>query len=188
MRIRGEHSLRVGEPDRSQHVVDVDVCTCERVAHLLADPLRRIERGDRVLEHEPDVLASQGADGTVVEPEDRLPEDRHVAAGPFGAGGKDPADRGSKGALARAALADDTDDLTGLHHEVGAVQRTDRAGASDIVDRQATHFECDVVHVRLRAARGSRRSRSPSPRRFTDRIASASTPPGINVTHGAMVR
>src|SRR5579885_701524 len=73
--------------------------------------------------------------------------------------------------LAGAALADDAEDLTGLDRERDAVEHSHPPAGACEGDREVLDLE--QAHRSL--ARGSSRSRSPSPRRLNPRMVTPST-------------
>src|SRR5205085_5796400 len=87
--------------------------------------------------------------------------------------------------------ADDAERLARLDVERHAVDRPRDAVDGEEVGAQVADTE-EIVghagsHIR-RARRGSRRSRSPSPKRLTHSTTSASAAPGAKIVHGARLR
>ena len=96
----------------------------ERLGNLHAHGQRRVQRRHRLLEDHGDGVAAHGAHGGIVELEEVLPVEDHLAA--FDAAGRrgDQAHDGQRGhALARPRLADDGDGLARIDVERDLVDR-----------------------------------------------------------------
>ena len=96
----------------------------QRAAQNAADPLARIERDIRHLEHELDFL--ELAAGPLLETGlERLPVQQYLSLGRGQQAGHDP----REGRLAAARLADDPDRVPPLHSKVNVAQHLDGHGA-----------------------------------------------------------
>ena len=180
-----EHLARALEGSTPRHIeMAHDV-----LGDLRADRQHGVEAGHRLLEDHRDAMAAQalhlglaqGRELTALEA-DRA---RGDAAGPRR---DQPQDRQRRHRLAAAQFAHDAQRLAGRQIERHAID-----GAHDTVQRVELGVEVADLqdgrhgsgHSRL-ARRGSRRSRRPSPSRFTASTAAARKTPGIRMVQGAI--
>ena len=158
--------------------------------HLVADPVQRIEAGERVLEDHADALAADPAHflrRQIVDPHARQID---LAAGDA-AGRIDQPDHGEAGdGFAGAGLADHAQHLALGDVERHPVDGAQRAAAGDELDLEVTHGENGFGHaircVGCGAAHrsfGLSASRSQSPSRLIERINAASAMPGKATIH-----
>src|ERR1035437_5907701 len=96
---------------------------------LLADRHRRVQRGHRVLEDHPNLVATHLTQVSVAELHQIPPIETDLAAGDEATPGQQPHDRHGGHRLAAAGLADDAHSLARLDFEAQAVDRVHRAAA-----------------------------------------------------------
>src|SRR5438067_1801389 len=148
----------------------------DRLLQLPANRVKRIERGERVLEDDADLAAAQlpqlfgrqVVDAAALEP-------YFAGADPPGrlekADDREPGDR-----LAGAGFADHAQYFTGRDRERNAIERPQRAAAR-------REFHPQVVHLEGHRSFGFSASRSQSPSRLTDSTSTTSAIPGKSVIH-----
>ena len=186
--------LGVAQPDRPQ---DLDgllrggrpahpAVDAQHLRHLVADPGHRVERDARVLRHQPDPRAahllpapSAGSPTSSPSCSRTLPPTTRPPPG-------EQADHRVRGRrLAGAGLADQRDDLAGVHVEADAAHGLD-ALARDPRTRPRRSRTC-----RTGCCRGAHRCALPSrrrPSRLAARTRAAMTRPGRVVNHQATER
>src|SRR5277367_361048 len=163
--------------------------THDVLGDLRADGQHRVEAGHWLLEDHRDAMAPQALHRLFAERGQLLALEADRARGDAAGLGRDQAqDAERRHRLAAAGFAHDAQGLAARELERHAVDR-----AHDAVQRvelrvQVADFE-DRVHSRrhsLLASRGSSRSRSPSPKRFTASTVMARNVPGIRIVQGAI--
>ncbi len=195
MRIGRQCPVRVGEVDAAEHVDDQaaplgwrqPAMERQPLVELIAEPHRRIEGRHRLLEHHADARAAQGAPLPLghsrglfaIEPD---------GTGRAADGGWAEPDHGpGHHCLAGARFAHDAHDLAGRHGKACAVD--DHALRLRMLQREAAHDQQRFgggAHVPF--IRGSRRSRSVSPKRLMPSNASAMHRPGKMPSQAAWPR
>src|ERR1700733_5726942 len=96
---------------------------------LPADRHGRVQRGHRVLENDPDLVAADLADLVVLQLDEIAPVEPDLASRDVGPVGKQPHDRHRGHRLAASRLADDPDGLALLDLEAEAIYRVHDAAA-----------------------------------------------------------
>ena len=143
---------------------------------LRADWDHRVEGAERVLKDHRDGAAAQPAHGAARQAQKLAPAEADRARDAR-RGRQQAQNRLQRDALARAALADDAQDLARIHVEVDAAHRLDPAAEGDA--QVADPEEGGLGHV----VWGSRRSRSPSPRKLKPSTTVRIAMPGPNAIH-----
>ena len=147
---------------------------------LVADPVERIEAGERILEDHADPLAADAAHlfrRQIVDPQARQMD----LAARDAAGRIDQADHGKpRDGFAGAGFADHAQHLALGDIERDAVDGAQRAAAGRELHLQITHGENGFGHLQRF---GLSASRSQSPSRLIDRISAASAIPGKATIH-----
>ncbi len=140
-----------------------------RLGHLLADLLRRVERGLRVLEDHRDLVAAQLLKLGIAESDELAPAERHRAPDDLAAPREQAEDRQPEHRLAAPRLADQSEGLADVDREIdvpnglhGRSRQLDVRG--QVLDLEGT----SIIgrHRYRRLSRTSRASRSPSPMRL----------------------
>ena len=151
----------------------------QRLGDLAADGVHRIERRHRLLKDHADAVAAQLAVVGLGQADQFLPVEPDAAAD-HGALRQETHQRHRSDRLAATGLADQTEGLAALQRKADAAHRVGRAAAGIEPDAQIVDFDQrrSVGHHRSRDRRGSNRSRSPSPRRFSPSTAVAIARPG----------
>ena len=151
----------------------------DRLDDLVADPVERIEAGQRILEDHADPFAADAADffrRQMIDPHSRQID---LAAGDA-AGRIDQPDDGKAGdRFAGAGLADHAEHFALGDVEGDAVDRAQRAAAGEEFHLEVTHGEDGYGHRSF----GLSASRSQSPSRLMERISPASAMPGKATIH-----
>ena len=152
----------------------------DRLDDLVADPVERIEAGQRILEDHADPLAPDAAHffrRQMVDPRARQID---LAAGDA-AGRIDQPDHGEAGdRFAGAGFADHAEHFALGDVEGNAVDRAQRAAAGEEFHLEVTHGENGMIGHR---SFGLSASRSQSPSRLMERISPASAMPGKATIH-----
>ena len=150
----------------------------ERVVDLPADRAERVERDERVLQHQAHPGAAHPTPGTLAEAGEVGVAERQAAGVDRAAG--EPQQGARRHALARARLAHDRHALAGVERERDSVD--DRAGAER--DAEAVHDEQGTGGAH--EAPPPRRA-SPRPSTVADAAVSTTASPGNTVIHHALV-
>jgi hypothetical protein len=123
--------------------------------------------------------------GGPVAGENRAALDRQVSCDPLEVAREQAAHGEAEGRLARAAFPDDADDGSRFDLQIDAVESTDRPVAGGIFQFEIVDVQ-ERIHVRSRPRKGSTRSRSPSPVRFTAAMERARVRPAEITIQGAI--
>src|SRR2546427_11723688 len=99
----------------------------DRLLELLADREERIERAERVLEHDADAPAADGAQRGLRQPVDALPFEPDFARGEAPRGLEQPHDGEAGERLAGARLSHHPEPAASRHRERHAIARDPRA-------------------------------------------------------------
>ena len=161
----------------------------QRLGDLEADPERRVQRRERVLEDHADPVASQRPPLVRRQAAEVSPREAERARAERGFGTEEPEDRERRRALAGAGLADEAQGTALLDVERHVRERRERPPVGPVFHREVADLEerPRLGHERLaRAIRGSRISRSPSPSRLTPRTVRHIASPGAMATQGAV--
>src|SRR5690606_12570053 len=152
----------------------------DRLDQLFADGIKRIEAGQRVLEHHADALAAQPRNGLGIERVDALALEVDLALGDTAGRLDQPDDRGAGHGLASARFPDHAQHLAGHDVEGDSVDRGEDAPAQEELDLEVADGKQRFSHQR---SLGLSASRSQSPRRFTDSARSTSVMAGKRMIH-----
>ena len=164
--------FRVGDADPA-HNVDRDApllggaaagAAVLDVGHLPAIGQYRDLRGHGVLEDHRDLLAAIAAQVVLAEAKHVLPFEQDAAALDHGVAGQQPGRRPDHRALARAAFADDAEDLLLRHADVDVAQRMDPPARRLEVDAEVADLE-QVGHALSAPCAAAGRRRRAAPRR-----------------------
>ena len=157
---------RRGQPDLLQQATDASVDVGvgrpglvhpDRLGDLFVDPLDRVERVQRALEHDGRAGPAQRAEVTPAHGQDILPVHRDAAAD-LGVLGLQAQDRSGHRALATAGLPRQSDDLPRADGQVDAADGGQRAIVRAVGDGEA--FEAEQVGHRRAFSRGLKISSS----------------------------
>ena len=131
---------------RSRRVLVERLVRLDRLDDLLADPVHRIERGHRVLEDHPDLVAAEVLHLRVRDLEQVPALVVHLAAEARVDVARQPHDRHRGHALARAGLADDAEHLAALELERDAVDGVNDAVLGRELDAEVLDLEQPLGH------------------------------------------
>src|SRR6266480_3894906 len=148
----------------------------DRLLELRADRVERIERAERVLEHDADAPAADGAQGRVRQPVDAPPFEPDFARGEASRRLEQPHDGEAGERLAGARLADHAEHFAARHGK-GHVIDCDQGAAP------RAKLDSQVLRLENHLSFGFRASRSQSPSRLTDSTRVTSATPGNTVIH-----
>ena len=172
VRVRARAADRVGDADRLEEVDRPQLGGAarharlvhhDRLGHLVADALHRVERGHRVLEHHRQLAAAQLAVVAVGEADQRAAVEAHVATGDAPGRVDEPHHRERGHGLARARLPHHRDGLARGERERHAVDR--RAGGPSPVNSTRRSSISSSAVTRAPAAGGDRTRRGGRHRR-----------------------
>ena len=191
VRVRARAADRVGDPDRLEEIDRPQLGGAarharlvhgDRLGHLVADALHRVERGHRVLEHHRQLAAAELAVVAVGEADQRTAVEADVTAGDAPGRVDEPHHRERGHGLARARLPHHRDRLARGERERHAVDRARGRAVAGELDAQVVDLE-QRGHARTCWRRGSNASRRPSPTKFTASTVKKIASPGNTVSH-----
>ena len=181
MRVLVEPRRRVGDADEVEQLEDalaargrgdVGVVDRDRLADLAADGHHGVERGQVSWKTIEIASAAEALELPFGPAEQLLASELHRAA--HRAGRQQPKERERGDGLARPRFADEADDLV-----VGDVEAEVVDGVEGpVVGRELDGEVLDVEERRGHVDRGSKASRSPSPRKLTARMVTRMASPG----------
>src|SRR6266850_4021478 len=148
----------------------------DRLLELLADRVERIERAERILEHDADAPAADGAQRCVRKLVDALPFEPDLARGEAPRRLEQPHDGEAGERLAGARLSHHAEHFAARHGERHVIDRDQRAAPRAELDPQ-------VLRLKNHRSFGFRASRSQSPSKLTDSTRVTSATPGNTVIH-----
>src|SRR5256886_33250 len=148
----------------------------DRLLELPADREQRIERAERVLEHDADAPAADGAQRGLRPPVDALPFEPDFARGEAPRGLEQSHDGEAGERLAGARLSHHPEHFAARHRERHVIDRDQRAAPRAELDPQ-------VLRLKDHRSFGFRASRSQSPSRLTDSTSVTGAAPGNTVIH-----
>src|SRR6266513_2645980 len=148
----------------------------DRLLELLADSEERIERAERILEHDADAPAADGAQRGLRQAVDALAFEPDLARGEAPRGLEQPHDGEAGERLAGARLSHHAEHFAARHGERHVIDRDQRAAPRAELDPQ-------VLRLKDHLSFGFRASRSQSPSRLTDSTRVTRATPGNTVIH-----
>ena len=166
-----EQADGLGESGAGRHAA----MEAQRLGDLMSDRLQGVERRHRLLEDHRDAVAAPAAELGFGEAEELVPLEPDRAGRPRVLG-QETHQRQRHHRLAAARFADDAEDAATLEGEADAAQHGEHAVGARELDAEIGDRE--QGHRRRRLRRGSRRSRSPSPKRLRPSTASTMARPG----------
>ncbi len=173
--VRQMHAVEEADRLRHRGACIHGTMQAQRLGDLPTDRLQRGECRHRLLEDDGDAVAAQAAELGFRQPEQLAPVETH-GAGRLRAVRQQAEQRQRHHCLAAAGLADKAEDMSALEGEADAAHDLERTARGR--QRHAEIGDFEQGHQRRRIRRGSKTSRSPSPRRLRPSTASTMARPG----------
>ena len=181
---RGQADAREGGGgDRPRLGAAGGAVDADGLGHLVADGLQRVQRGHRLLEDHADVAAADRAHRAPRRAAAGRAVERRRGRRPGAPCGRRPHDRERGHRLARAALADEAEDLAAARRSRATRSSTGWPWMASV--RSSIARRDGSGHARTRRRRGSSRSRRPSPIRLRPSTVSTIARPGASASQGA---
>ena len=156
-----------------------------RLGEVIDDPLHRVQRRHRILEHHADSSTSDLAQLPFGKRHEVDAVEPQLSTGDPGGARRQPHEGLAERRLAASGFADETEDLSAMDVETDVVDRPDHARAGRVFDAQILDRVEDVVHQRSRSF-GLKISMSPSPIIVKARTTSMMAKPGNVMSHHAV--
>src|SRR5581483_8746996 len=182
----------IGNADLSEHLhaaierlLARDLLVLEVHLHQLhADAEDRIERGHRLLENHADVVATDLADGLVIELQQIASLEEDLAGHDFSRWIRNETEHAQRrDALSRPGFADQPEHFALVDRQVDAIDGLGHSGFGVEVGSQTTDLQQGCAHWSCENSLGSNASRTASPMKTTSSSVMNSAPSGNSTSH-----